>query len=59
MRLHLYDVILEPLVTEKSTAKKEEAKYSFRVHRSANKHSIREAVEKIFLKTTSSASEII
>ena len=48
MRLHLYDVILEPLVTEKSTAQKEEGKYSFRVHSSATKNSVREAVEKIF-----------
>ena len=48
MRLHLYDVLLEPMVTEKSTAKREAGKYAFRVHSKANKHSIREAVEKIF-----------
>lgn len=48
MRLHLYDVILEPLVTEKSTAQKEQEKYSFRVHSDANKKSVRESVEKIF-----------
>ena len=48
MRLHLYDVILEPLITEKSTAQKEGGRYSFRVHREANKQSVRGAVEKIF-----------
>lgn len=48
MRLHLYDVILEPVITEKSTAQKEHQKYSFRVHPDSNKHSVREAVEKIF-----------
>lgn len=48
MRLHLYDIILEPLVTEKSTAEREEGRYNFRVHRDANKQSVREAVEKIF-----------
>jgi len=48
MRLHLYDVILEPVVTEKCTAEKEEGKYTFRVHKGTNKQSVREAVEKIF-----------
>lgn len=49
MRLHLYDVILEPLITEKSTGQNEkEGKYTFRVHPEANKNSVKEAVEKIF-----------
>ena len=48
MRLHLYDVIVEPVVTEKSTLKRGTGKYSFRVHPSASKQSVREAVEKIF-----------
>ena len=48
MRLHLYDVIQEPLVTEKGTSQSEQGKYSFRVHPDANKKSVREAVEKIF-----------
>lgn len=48
MRLHLYDVIQEPVVTEKSTGQKEEGKYTFRVHPEANKNSVKEAVEKIF-----------
>lgn len=48
MRLHLYDVIREPLITEKSTEQNADTKYSFRVHKAANKKSVREAVEKIF-----------
>ena len=48
MRLHLYDVVLAPLVTEKSTGQGEKGKYTFRVHPAANKKSVREAVEKIF-----------
>lgn len=48
MRLHLYDIIVEPVITEKSTGQKEEGKYSFRIHPGANKKEVREAVEKIF-----------
>ncbi len=48
MRLHLYDVIQEPLITEKSTAQREENRYSFRVHPKANKKEVKEAVEKVF-----------
>lgn len=48
MRLHLYNVILEPLVTEKVSGQQAEGKYAFRVHPEANKNSVREAVEKIF-----------
>ena len=48
MKLHLYDVILGPLITEKATAQKEQGKYTFRVHTGANKKSVKESVEKIF-----------
>ena len=48
MRLHLYDVLQEPVITEKSTGQKEKGKYTFRVHPDANKKSVKEAVEKIF-----------
>lgn len=48
MKLHLYDVIQEPVVTEKSAAQNADHKYSFRVHSAANKKSVKEAVEKIF-----------
>ena len=48
MRLSMYDVIVEPLVTEKSTLQNQTGKYSFRVHPEANKYSVKEAVERIF-----------
>lgn len=43
-----YDVILKPIVTEKSMAGMSEKKYTFLVHPEANKIQIREAVEKMF-----------
>ena len=43
-----YDVILKPVVTEKSMAAIGEKKYTFLVHTEANKTMIKEAVEKMF-----------
>ena len=43
-----YDVILKPLVTEKSMNAMAEKKYTFLVHPDANKSMIKEAVEKMF-----------
>jgi len=43
-----YDVILKPVVTEKSMAGMSEKKYTFLVHTEANKTQIKEAVEKMF-----------
>ena len=43
-----YDVILKPIVTEKSMAALGEKKYTFLVHPEANKSMIKEAVEKMF-----------
>ena len=43
-----YDVILKPVVTEKSMAAMTEKKYTFLVHPEANKSMIKEAVEKMF-----------
>ena len=43
-----YDVILKPIVTEKSMAAMGEKKYTFLVHPEANKAQIKEAVEKMF-----------
>ena len=42
------DVILKPVVTEKSMAAMGEKKYTFLVHTDANKTMIKEAVEKMF-----------
>ena len=43
-----YDVILKPVITEKSMAAMGEKKYTFFVHPEANKTMIKEAVEKMF-----------
>lgn len=43
-----YDVLLKPVVTEKSMELMGEKKYTFLVHPDANKIMIREAVEKMF-----------
>ena len=43
--IQYYDVILKPLVTEKSMAGMGEKKYVFLVHPDANKSMIKEAVE--------------
>ncbi len=43
-----YDVILKPVVTEKSMNAMAEKKYTFLVHTEANKAQIKEAVEKMF-----------
>ena len=43
-----YDVILKPLVTEKSMNAMGEKKYALLVHPEANKTMIKEAVEKMF-----------
>ena len=43
-----YDVILKPVVTEKSMNAMAEKKYTFLVHPEANKSMIKEADEKMF-----------
>lgn len=46
--IQYYDVILKPIVTEKSMNAMAEKKYTFQVHTEANKSQIKEAVEKMF-----------
>lgn len=46
--LQYYDVILKPIITEKSMNAMGEKKYTFLVHPEANKTQIKEAVEKLF-----------
>ena len=43
-----YDVILKPVITEKSMNDMASKKYTFLVHTEANKAQIKEAVEKMF-----------
>ena len=49
--LKYYDVILKPVVTEKSMNSMSEKKYTFSVHPDATKQQIKEAVEKMFAGT--------
>lgn len=46
--IRYYDVILKPVVTEKSMDIMADKKYTFLVHPEANKVMIKEAVEKMF-----------
>ena len=46
--IQYYDVILKPVITEKSMAAMAENKYTFVVSKSANKTEIKKAVEAIF-----------
>jgi len=46
--LKYYDVILKPVVTEKSMDAQADRKYTFYVNPDANKVQIKEAVEKMF-----------
>lgn len=49
MKLNVYEIIQEPLITEKITRETEKShKYAFRVHPKANKKQVKSAVEKIF-----------
>ena len=46
--IQYYDVILKPVITEKSMNAMSEKKYTFLVHPEANKSQVKEAVEKMF-----------
>ena len=47
-KIHLYDKILSPMVTEKTTNLSEQNKIVFRVPRAANKTNLKKNIEKIF-----------
>ncbi len=48
MSLHPNQVLLAPVVSEKSYAQIEDRKYTFKVHQDAHKTQIRQAVEELF-----------
>ena len=48
MSLHPNEVLLAPVVSEKSYSLIEEHKYSFKVHPDAHKTQVRQAVEQLF-----------
>ena len=47
-KIHLYDKILSPMVTEKSTTLSEQNKIIFKVPSGANKVNLKKNIEKIF-----------
>ncbi len=47
-KIHLYDKILSPVITEKSTNLSEQNKVTFKVPIKANKENLKKNVEKIF-----------
>ena len=47
-KLHLYDKILSPILTEKSTNLSEQNKIVFKVPRRSNKKNLKRNIEKIF-----------
>lgn len=51
MTLHAAEVIVRPVISEKSMDQTQHGKYTFRVHRDANKHQIKAAVEELFKVT--------
>jgi large subunit ribosomal protein L23 len=48
MSLHPNEVLLAPVVSEKSYSQIEQRKYTFKVHQDAHKTQIRQAVEQLF-----------
>ena len=47
-KIHTYDKILSPIVTEKSTSLSEQNKIIFKVPRKSNKKILKKIIEKIF-----------
>ncbi len=47
-KIHLYDKIISPLVTEKSTNLSEQNKITFKVNSKANKKNLKKNIERIF-----------
>lgn len=45
---NIYQVIKEPVITEKSTAQTAQNKYTFKVEKKTSKEDIKRAVEKLF-----------
>ena len=47
-KIHLYDKIFSPLLTEKTTNLSGQNKIVFKVHKKANKTNLKKNIEKIF-----------
>lgn len=54
--MQLFEVLRNPLVTEKNTSLQVQGKYAFKVNNDANKVEIKKAVEKAFKVTVTSVN---
>ena len=59
MKLHLYDKIIAPHITEKATNISEQNKIVFKVHYKANKINLKKNIEKIFKVNVTKVNIII
>ena len=57
-KIHLYDKILSPVVTEKSTNLSEQNKIVFKVSQNANKKNLKKNIEKIAIITLKKGQNI-
>ncbi|MGC9356716.1 MAG: 50S ribosomal protein L23 [Anaerolineae bacterium] len=57
--MSIYDIIIRPIVTEKSESLKWQGKYTFEVHPGANKTEIKRAVERIYEVDVESVNTMI
>tara|TARA_A100000164_G_scaffold374553_1_gene407770 strand:+ start:232 stop:525 length:294 start_codon:yes stop_codon:yes gene_type:complete len=55
----LSDIIISPIVTEKSTLLQESGKYTFKISKHADKISVKKAIEEIFEVKVSSVNIIV
>ena len=55
-KIHLYDKILSPVVTEKSTNLSEQNKIVFKVPQKSNKQILKKSIEKIIFTESSAKS---
>ena len=47
-KIHLYDKIISPVITEKSTNLSDQNKIVFKINMNANKKNVKKSIEKIF-----------
>ncbi len=59
IKINLYDKIISPVITEKSTQISEQNKIIFKVPNGANKNSIKKNIEKIFKVNVTKVNIII
>ncbi len=57
-KMHIYEVLRRPVITEKNTLLAAQNKYMFEVCKDANKQQIKEAVEKAFKVNVTSVNVI-